>query len=150
ILVLRQEVRLAQQPRVPIRRPAFVHDLAREHRIEVERLLAHRAEDVALPLLELGRVLRDHPEQIALGLRWNRRARALERGIGYLRSAREVLEALLERVARGAPRWLDVLGVTTAAQRLERVDVSLERQGGVEHLLDACLTVLLDRLAYLA
>ena len=57
VLVLREEVRFAQQPRVPIRRPALVHDLAREHGVEIERFLAHGAEDVALPLLELGRVL---------------------------------------------------------------------------------------------
>ncbi len=87
ILVLRQEVRLAEQPRVPIRRPALVHDLAREHGVEIERLLAHRAEDVALPLFELGRVLRDQPEQVALGLGRDRRSRALERRVHRLGAA---------------------------------------------------------------
>jgi hypothetical protein len=77
ILVVRQEVGLAQQARVPVRRPALVHDLAGEHGIEIERLLAHGAEHVTLPLLELGRVLGDEPEQVALGLRRNRRAYAL-------------------------------------------------------------------------
>src|SRR5690606_34371512 len=61
--------RLAQQPRMPVRRPALVHDLRREQRIEVERLLAYGEEDVALPALELRRVVCDEPEEVALGMR---------------------------------------------------------------------------------
>ena len=59
--VLRQEVGLPQQARVPVRRPALVHDLAREHRVEIEGLLAHRQEDVALPAIELRPVLGNEP-----------------------------------------------------------------------------------------
>ena len=63
---------LAQQSRVPVRRPSLVHDLAGEHRIEIERLLAHREEHVALPAFELRAVVRDEPEQIVFGLRRDR------------------------------------------------------------------------------
>ncbi len=67
--LLRQEIRLAQQPRVPVRGPALVHDLGGEHGIEIERLLAHGEEDVALPAFEVGRVVGDEPQQVALGMR---------------------------------------------------------------------------------
>src|SRR4051794_7098149 len=60
-----------------------------------------------------------------------------------------MVEPLLEWIVLHVPRGIDVLGVTRAAQRLERVDVRLERQRRVEYLLDACLAVVLDGLTYL-
>src|SRR5262249_6302603 len=111
---------------------------------------ADRAEDVALPLLEIRGIFGDEPKQVALGLGRNRRARALERRVDGLGAAGQILEALLERIIDGMARGLDVLGIALAAQQLERVDVRLERQRGVEHLLDACLPKVLDGLANLA
>src|SRR6185295_9853813 len=120
---------------MPVRGPALVHDLAREHGVEVERLFAHGSKDVALPLLELRRVLRDEPEQVALGRGRQARALALELLLGRNRSAGEVVEALLEAVGPRRTLWLDILGITLPAQALERIDVRFEGQGGVEHLL---------------
>src|SRR6188508_3710383 len=129
---------------MPVRRPALVHDLAGEDGMEIERLLAHGAENVALPLLELRRVLGDEPQQVALGRRRDRGARALERRVGRRSAARQVVEALLETALVHGTRRFDVARIAVAPQELDRIDVSLERKRRIEHLLDAVLAVLLD------
>ena len=57
----RQEVGFAQQPRMPVRGPAFVHDLAGVHGIEVKRLFAHGQKNVAFPVGQLRPMLCDEP-----------------------------------------------------------------------------------------
>src|SRR5690606_1031755 len=124
--------------------PALVHDLRREEGIEVEGLLAHGEENVPLPILELGRVVGDEPEQIAFGMRRYRRALALLDGRpgavrieGRETSAELVVDDLGLR---------QILRITLASQRLVDIDVLLERERGVEHRLDALHAVALDRL----
>ena len=53
--------------RVPVRRPALVHDLGLPLGGEVVRLLADDVEDVALPGVQRG-VLEQEQEDVALGL----------------------------------------------------------------------------------
>ncbi len=71
--MLRHEVRLTQQARVPVGSPALVHDLGREHGIEIEGLFPDREKDIALPALHFGRVVRNEPQKITLRVRWDRR-----------------------------------------------------------------------------
>src|SRR5512139_2216272 len=129
---------------MPVRRPALVHDLARENGMEIERLLAHGAKDVPLPCLELRRVLGDEPQQVALGFRRERGAGALERRLGHRSAARQVVEALLETALLHGARGVDVARIAVAPQELNGIDMRLERERRVEHLLDASLAVLLD------
>ncbi|EEF25352.1 conserved hypothetical protein, partial [Ricinus communis] len=69
IQVRRQEVRFAQQARVPVRGPAFVHDLAGVHRKEIVGLLAHREENVPFPIPQFRRMAGDEPQQVLLRIR---------------------------------------------------------------------------------
>jgi hypothetical protein len=48
------------------RRAAFVHDFSLALRIEVLREHTHDAQDLALPFVELGRVLLEEVEQVLL------------------------------------------------------------------------------------
>ena len=93
---LRNEVRLAQQARMPIGRPALVHDLRGKHRIEVKGLLAHRKKNVALPALHLRSICSDEPEQVALRMRRQRRA--------YFARLRHRFGSNIERRKAGAKR----------------------------------------------
>ena len=70
----RQEARFAQQPRMPVRGPALVHDLAGIDRVEIKRFFAHGEKDIAFPVGQFRRVARDEPQQVILGLRRQRRA----------------------------------------------------------------------------
>ena len=149
IRLLRHEVRLAQQPRVPVGRPALVHDLRGEHRVEIERLLAHREEDVTLPALHLRGVVRHEPQQVVLGMRRDGCAfLGLDRTAG--RGRVESREALAELVVRERAVVLEVLRIARAAQRLIDVDVLLEGECGIERRFDALRAVSLDRLRDLA
>ena len=129
---------------MPVRSPPFVHDLAREHRIEIERLLANGEEHVALPCVELATVLGQEPQQVVL--RVPRRGlvqRLLGRGCAGKR-----LPPLVERVGRlpGLPIAVSRRAWDGALiQRAVHVDVRLERERRVEHRLDALLAVIRER-----
>src|SRR5215510_5480401 len=71
---------------MPVRCPPFVHDLGGEYRIEVEGLSAHHEEDVPLPVLKLGRMVRDKPQQVVLRARRQRHSLPLPPvlGLGWL------------------------------------------------------------------
>ena len=132
VRLLGHEVRLAQQPRVPVRRPALVHDLRGEDRVEIERLLAHGEKDVTLPALHLRRVVGDEPQQVALRMRRHRRTllrlEAAARGRGRLERREALAEVIVDqRLGVG-----EVLRVARAPQRLIDVDVLLERQRRIE------------------
>ncbi len=149
ISLLRNEVGLPQQPRMPVGRPALVHDLRRKHRIEVKRLLAHRQKDVALPALHLGRVVGDEPEQIPLRMRRYRRPlldfQARGRG-GRIQRCKALAEFAIDQ--RLCLRL--VLRIAWAPQRAVDVDVLLESERGVEHCLDSLRPVGFDGLLNLA
>ena len=131
VSLLRQEVGFAQQARVPVGGPALVHDLAGEHRVEVERLRAHREEDVALPVLELGGVVGDEPEQVVFRMRRHARAQRPDRRhlrVGFPGQAakplaevgfrhRFVFRRRTRRSARGAARRSRRRAVRARARR---------------------------------
>jgi hypothetical protein len=142
---LRQEVGLAQEARVPVGRPALVHDLAGEHRVEVQRLGAHHEEDVALPLLQLGRIVGDEPEQVVLRVRRHAGAQRAERQRFRPRFAGQRLEPLLEAALPRRHLVGDELGIAAAVQLAFHVDVRLEGERRVEHAFDALDAVLADR-----
>jgi hypothetical protein len=147
VLVLRQKIGLAQQSRMPVRGPALIHDLASEHGIEIERFLAHGQENVTLPLLEIGRIFGDEPQQVPLRGRRQGGARALERLVDRGCCARQIVETALKSVGAAELRRLEVLRIALTAQRLKRIDMRFEREGRVEDLLDTILAVLLYGLA---
>src|SRR5687767_10955189 len=110
---------------MPVRGPALIHDLTREDRIEIKRLFANREEDVALPWLHLGRVLRDEPQQVTFGMRRDRR---LLPEAGLLRPNRVRTQrgkAFRELAIHGdRSSTLDhSLGITRSAQTLIYIDV---------------------------
>src|SRR5262245_46117004 len=105
---------------MPVRGPSLVHDLSGKDRIEVERLLADGEKDIPLPALEIRRVVRDEPEQVALRMNRNRRLLA-----HLTHSARR------DRIERGKPLaklivderlGLDVFRIPGTPQRQINVD----------------------------
>src|SRR5690606_19073065 len=125
-----------QDAAVPERRPALVHHLRDALRQEVVRLVAHDAQEIALPSRKR-RVFEQVAEdverrQLALRRRRRRRGRAaVERGFEAAARAFDAALTILERLLL-APR---------AAQRQVRVDQVVERQREVEELLDLVLSV---------
>ena len=91
---------------VPERRPAFVHHLGLRLRVKILRELADDAHQLALPRLELRRVLLDEIQDVLLRLRRERAARKVCRTAGSLRQrAPQVVELpFAVRLARGKPR----------------------------------------------
>ncbi len=130
---------------MPVRGPAFVHDLAGMHRVEIKRFLAHRQENVAFPVLHLRRVAGDEPQQVMLGMR--RQGGAAARPRRRRRFAGQRLVAALERAGRERRRRRRVrIGVGRAVQLLVDIDVRLQRQRRVQHGLDLALAVPRQRL----
>jgi hypothetical protein len=143
--LLRQEIGFAQQPRVPVRGPALVHDLAGEDRVEVVGLFAHGQENVALPVFQLGRVVGNKPQQV--GFRLRRQRRALQ---WRITGRRRIGLAGQARSGRGihwpGVRWRrHELGVGRTVQRLVDVDVGFQRQRGVKHGFDPLLAMRFER-----
>src|SRR3954449_11758766 len=132
---LRQELRFAQEARVPVRGPALVHDLAGEHRVEVERLRAHHQEDVALPLLELGGVVGDEPEEVVLRVRRDRRPHQARLHRFRLLDPGQPPEARLEWVLGRPHRRHHELGVALAVQLARDVETSTNDTGLATALL---------------
>src|SRR5579871_6011261 len=142
--LLRHEVRLAQQPRVPVGGPALIHDLRGEYGIEIERLLTHCEEDVALPTLHLGRVVRYEPQQVTLRMRRHRGAFAdLDPGAGGRGIERG--EAAAEGIVGEDLGVFGVFRVTLTSQLLIDVDMLLECERRIERRLDALRAMRLDR-----
>ena len=129
---------------MPVRGPALVHDLGGEHRIEIERLLAHREKDVALPALHVGSIGGDEPQagRARDAGAEGRAACAWRRG-GRGRGVQGVV-ARAKRVVAALRRHGRVLGIALAAQRLIEIDVLLERERGIEHLFHGVEAVGLD------
>src|SRR5581483_8854035 len=134
VLVVAQ-LQLADDARMPVRRPALVHDFGLHLRDEVEHLVPHDLDDVTLPVLQIRRVLDEEQEEILLRpLRDAARLRRMRRGTLVRGQQVVVLARLrLRRLAALLPRM---------AKPLVRVDVLLDRQDGVEELLDLPAPVL--------
>ncbi len=127
---------------MPERRPALVHDLGLGLRIEVLRELAHDANELPLPRLELRRILLDEIEDVLLRVGREHAAR-LRLGLrrGLRQRPPEIVELpLAMRFALGEPRRLGLererggTPITIDAVRHQRV-------AGVEHFLDRCRAV---------
>jgi len=136
---MRQEAGFAQQARMPVGGPAFVHDLASEDRVKVEGFFAHRQEDVAFPLGQFRPVLRDEPQQVALGP--GRQGRTPRAGVAFRRNRLpgQMGVAVVEGVGRRFGRRVQEFRIARAVQGLVDVDVRFERERGVEHGLDPLL-----------
>ena len=130
---------------MPVRCPPFVHDLAAENWVEIERLFAHGQKDIALPVVKVGRVMGDEPQQIVLRPRRQRSAlRAVDPG-RLRHRARQASETVLEGIGRRIRCLLDKLGEARAVQRLIDVDMGLEGERCVEHGLDPGLAMGFER-----
>src|SRR6185437_2276444 len=81
---------------MPERRPAFVHHLRLDLRIEILRELADDANELALPGLELRRVLFDEIKDVLLRLRRKAFGRVVaDRRVPFRQRAPEVVELAL-------------------------------------------------------
>src|SRR5262249_26739142 len=97
-VLLRGNVHLPQDARVPERRPALIHDLSLHLRQEVEHLVADDGADVSLPLFELRGPLQEEEEDVFLRLRGDLAAR--DRGL--FRLVDQVPEVVVVGVAAAA------------------------------------------------
>ena len=114
-------VQPVQERVVPERRPAFVHHLRLALRIEVLRELAHDADELALPRLELRRVLLDEVEDVLLRLRREAcRSIALAR---RRRPSRQRAPQVVELPLRGSAS-------RAASRAVSALSVELLRAGG--------------------
>src|SRR5690606_16689164 len=136
---------------VPEGRPALVHHLGLDLRIEVLGELAHDTHELALPRLQPRRVLLDGVQDVLFGL--CRAVARLAGGMGRLaprNRAPQVVElALLVGSARLGPRpFLAYRGRLRALEAIHAVQA--QRMAGVDDRLDLRLAVALLALHHVA
>src|SRR5207247_2054607 len=93
-------------------------------------------DDVTLPVVQVGRVLDQEEQQVFLGLLWYA-LWLLWLGCSSLGSRQQVVVGALRRFALSA-----LLGLGQVPKPLVRIDVLLDREHGIQKLLDLSSPVL--------